>query len=194
MTTDASPNGPAPPRTGQVPVATDSAPTPTDPLAPLIATLIERAEREAAEVLAQADADAAATVARDRAEAESIRAEARAKGATDAANVLSAERARAEREARALLLAAQQEAHESARRAARDAVCGLKDDPGYPALVAALRARAEAQLGPGARIVELPRGGIAAHADDRRLEFGLDALADDLIDDLGADIAELWAP
>ncbi len=194
MTTDAAPNARAPAPKSAAPAPGDGAPAPSDPLAPLITTLIERAEREAAEVLAQADAEAAATVAHARAEADSIRAEAQAKGAADAANVLSAERARAEREARALLLAAQQEAHESARRAARDAVCSLRDDPGYPELVAALRSRAEAQLGPGARIVELPRGGIAAHADDRRLEFGLEALADDLIDDLGADIAELWAP
>lgn len=187
MTTDTTPDGGAP-------AAPDSAPDPSDPLAPLIATLIERAERESDGVLAQADAEAAATVARDRAEANSIRAEARDKGAADAANVLSAERARAEREARALLLAAQQQAHESAREAARDAVCSLRDDPEYPGLVAVLRARAKAQLGPGARVVELPQGGIAASGGGRRLEFGLDALADDLMDELGGDLAGLWTP
>lgn len=166
----------------------------TDPLAPLVATLLERANREATEVLASADSDAAATLADARAEAQALLAEARAKGEADAADVLAGERARAEREARAVLLAAQRAAHEHAREAARQAVNDLRDDPVYPQLITALRERAEHELGPGATILDLPKGGIEALLGDRRLEFALDGLADDLLDSLGADLAELWAP
>jgi vacuolar-type H+-ATPase subunit E/Vma4 len=165
-----------------------------DHLDPLVAALRERAAADAAALLADADADADATLSQARAEADELLAEARAKGDADARAVLAAERARAEREARAVLLAAQRAAHDDLRRAAREAVCGLRGDPAYPALVAALRERALAELGPDATVTELPRGGVAARSGSRRVEFSLGGLADDLVDRLGADVEELWAP
>ena len=168
--------------------------SPADPLAPLVSALIERATREAAEVLAKADADAADVIAGARAEADALLADARARGESDAANVLATERARAEREARAVLLAAQEEAHEHVRQAARDAVSGLRDDPVHPRLLAALRERATQELGPGTTSVELPRGGLRASLGDKRVEFSLGGLADDLLDRVGGDLAELWDP
>lgn len=168
--------------------------SPDDALAPLTAALLDRAQRQAAELLADADRDAEAAVARARTQAEDQIAAARAKGEADAADVLAAERARAEREARAMVLAAQQAAHQRVRQAAREAISGLRDDAAYPQLLAALRDRARHELGPGAAIVELPSGGIRASSGDRRVEFALDGLADDLLDAVGSDITELWEP
>ncbi len=172
----------------------DHVDAPVDPLAPLVTALIERAKRDAAEVLAAADSDAGATLAGARAEADAVLADARATGASDAAEVLATERGRAQREARAVLLAAQEEAHEHVRQAARDAVSALRDDPVHPRLLTALRERATRELGPGTSIVELPRGGLLASLGDRRVEFSLDGLADDLLDSIGGDLAELWDP
>ena len=173
---------------------TDHLESQTDALAPLVTALIERAKREAADMLAEADSDAADVLAGARAKADALLAEARVKGESDAADVLATERARAEREARAVLLAAQEEAHEHVRRAARDAVSALRDDPVHPQLLAALRQRATEELGQGTTITELPRGGLQASLGDKHLEFALDGLADDLLDRIGGDLAELWAP
>jgi vacuolar-type H+-ATPase subunit H len=167
---------------------------PTDPLTPLTTALLQRAQQSADDLLARTDADAEQALARARAEADRVLAEARAKGRADAAEVLAAERARAEREARAVVLAAQQSAHEALRQAARAQVTALVDDPAYPALLEALRARAERELGPGSRIEELPDGGIRASLGDRHLELSLAGLADDLVEELGDSLEELWAP
>jgi vacuolar-type H+-ATPase subunit E/Vma4 len=163
------------------------------PLDPLVAALVDRARRDAAEVLAAAEAEAQQVLGAARADADALLAEARSRGAADAAALLAAERARAERTARGVVLAAQQAAHESARQAAREAVSQLCDDPAYPPLVAALRARAVRELGPGVEVTELAGGGLVAEAGGRRLEFDLADLADDLLDSLDRDRAELWA-
>lgn len=167
---------------------------PGHPLEPLVRALRGRADRDAAEQLAHADADAAAALADARARADEVLAKARSAGEQDAAAMLAAERARAEREARAVLLAAQQDAYEAARSAVRAAVRGLRDDPAYPALIDALRDRATRELGPGATTTELPGGGIEARAGGRRVEYSLDGLADDLLEQVGGDLTELWAP
>lgn len=165
-----------------------------DPLAPLASVLLARARADADAVLADADAQSEATLAEARATAEGILAEARDKGRSDAEAVLAAARARAERAARAVLLAAQREALDSARRAARVAVRALRDEPDWPDLLAGLEQRAREQLGPDAVVTELPDGGIVATAGGRRLDLSLDALADDVVEGLGADPAELWQP
>lgn len=173
---------------------TPGAPAHDDPLQPLLAALLGRAHRGADEVLRAADADAAATLAQARAQAEGVLAEARAQGKADAEAVLAGSRARAEREARAVLLAVQEQAYQQARLAVRDALRRLRDDPAHPRVVDALAARARAALGPGAQVRELATGGIEARAGDRRVEYSLDGLADDLVEQMGDAFTELWAP
>lgn len=166
----------------------------SDPLAPLTTALHDRATRAAAELLAEADAEADAGIDAARAEARRLLADARARGAADAAEVLTAEQTRAERDARAVVLAAQTRAYEHARQAARAAVGQLRDDPTYSDLLATLRRRATQRLGGEARIKQLPDGGIEATCGNRRLVYALEALADDLLDGMGPDLQELWAP
>lgn len=165
---------------------------PTDALAPLTTALLDRARGAADEVLARADEDALAALGRARAQADALLAEARAKGAAEGAAVLDAQRAGAQRRARGVLLAAQRAAHDDLRAAARGAVRAVRDDPDYPAMIEALRARAMRDLGPGTSITELDAGGIVAESGQRRAEYSLDALADDLVDQVVA-IADPWS-
>ncbi|MGB7982054.1 MAG: hypothetical protein WCF36_14835 [Candidatus Nanopelagicales bacterium] len=163
-----------------------------DSLAPLAAALRDRARAAAAELLSQADADAQAVLAAAQQEADDLLAEARTKGAADRAAVLAAQRAGAQRRAHGVLLAAQLTAHHDLRGAAREAVRALRDDPDYPIMLEALRARARDDIGAGAAITELEDGGIVAESGPRRVEYSLQALADDLVDQ-GIAHAEPWS-
>lgn len=154
----------------------------TEALAPLVSALLERARRDAHAALDRADEDALGVVAQARAEADTLLMDARAKGAADGAAVSASQRLRAERQARALVLAAESEAREDLRTAAREGVAGLRSDPRYPEMIQSLRARATRELGPGATVTELEGGGILAEAGSRRVEYSLLALAEDLTD------------
>ncbi len=166
----------------------------TEALAPLVSALLDRARQEAEAALADADADARAVVARARAEADALRVDARAKGTADGAAVCAAARMRAERDARRIVLEAQSAAREDLRRAAREAVGGLRHDPQYPAMLEVLRARAIHELGHQVAVTELEGGGIVAEAGPRRLEYSLAALADHLMDQVEHGPQASWSP
>jgi hypothetical protein len=163
-------------------------------LAPVREALLERARADADAVLHTAGVQAAAVLAAAHSRAAALVAEGRAEGERDAATVGALRRARAQREARAAVLRAQAAAYAELRRRSRAAVRALRDDPAYPQLLAALRARAEARLGPAATVREHPDGGVVADAPGRRLDASLDALADAALDGLGAEVQRLWAP
>jgi vacuolar-type H+-ATPase subunit E/Vma4 len=163
-------------------------------LTPVREGLLAAARADADATAAAAEADAAAVVSDARAQAGAILDEARARGERDALVLEARERARARREARSTVLKAQRDAYEHLRRAARAAARRLRADPGYPALVADLTARARTELGPGAVVREHPDGGVVAEAPGRRLDGTLDALADRALADLGPEVQGLWAP
>ncbi|HSO03163.1 MAG TPA: hypothetical protein VLQ92_01685 [Candidatus Limnocylindrales bacterium] len=163
-------------------------------LAPLASALLDRARLDAQGTVARADEDAQALVARARAEADALLADARAMGAADGAAVTAAARMRAERDARRITLEAESAAREDRRRAAREAVRGLRHDPAYPEMLEALRARATHELGPDVTVTELEAGGILAEAGPRRIEYSLDALADDLLDRMDSSVEGRGSP
>lgn len=166
----------------------------TDPLAPLLEAVQAHAQRDADLAVRAGDADAAASLAGAEAESAALVDDARRRGTADAELILSTERARGAREARAIVLDAQRRAYESLRQAARDAVCGLREEPLYPALLEALRARIAAELGPAARSREVPRGGLIGETGGRRTEYTLDGLADDIVERLRPEMERLWTP
>jgi len=168
-------------------------PPPTDPLAPLREALLARARSDAAATVARADSSARAVLAAARAEADAIVADARAKGAAEAEAVVAAEQARASRAAREVVMAARRRAYDDLRDRARAAVSELRHDDVYPLLVAALRARISAELGPAASIEDTD-GTVVGQVPGRRLTFSLDDLAERSVDALGADIEGLWSP
>ncbi len=163
-----------------------------DPLAPVRAALLARAQSDAARMLAEADADAAGTLAEAHTEARELRARARAEGEADAEAVASATRARARREARATVLKARSDAFHELRSQVMAAVPSLVHDQAYPALQDRLADRARAALGPDARITADPAGGVVARSGHRRAAFTLTALAERVIDQL--DLDGLWSP
>ncbi|GAB2856353.1 hypothetical protein [Nocardioides pacificus] len=164
-----------------------------DPLGPVRAALLARAEAEAQRLLAEADEEASGVLAQARAEADGIRAAARAQGELDAARELVSARARIRRRARTAVLSAQRDAYAELRARVLDELAGLRGDPGYGAWCDRLRERVQAVLGADARVVDSPSGGVVAEADGRRVECTLVGLADRVIDGLGADVEGLWA-
>ncbi len=172
---------------------TDSAAERPEPLTPLVSALLARAHQQAEQLLALARSEADEVTARAQQQADALLAEARAKGVADGEAVVAGERARAERAARGLVLDAQRQAYDQARRAARDAVSDLRHDPDYPDLRETLRARATRDLGPDVRVAEDPRGGIVAASDGRRVDYSFDALADDIVDRLAAEVEGIWS-
>ena len=163
-------------------------------LDPVRRTLLDRARADADAELAHADADAAAALAQARAEAAAILARATADGERDAGQASARERASTQREARSTVLRARSAAHAELRARSRAAAVALREDPGYPTMLQALRARATAALGPGATVLEARDGGVVAEAPGRRIDASLPALADRALDRLGPEVTRLWAP
>jgi hypothetical protein len=151
-------------------------------LAPVREAMLDRARADAAGALARADAEARDALSAAAAQAERIRQEARQAGIADAEAAIAAERGRARREGRALVLRARREAYERLRRTARDAVGGLLDDGGLPAVRQRMAAAARAALGPDARIDDTGDGGVVATAAGRRLDLSLTRFADRAVD------------
>ncbi len=162
-------------------------------LAPVRQALLARAHQEAEELLAAARAAADHEVAQARQEAEDLRARARAEGEADAASVLVAARTRAERQARGVVLGARREVFEQLLGEVTTRVRELRVDPDYPELLARLRARATAVLGPGAEGAEAPEGGVVAEVTGRRFVCTLPDLARQAAASMGADLERAWS-
>ncbi len=163
------------------------------PLAPLVSALLTSAHDQAQATVGAAQDDADRVISRARTEADALLSEARAKGRADGEAVVAAERARAERAARGILLSAQRAAHDRAREESRAAVAALRADPQYPQIRQSLREHALQRLGPDAVVEEPPCGGVVAVSADRRLDLSFDALADDIVERMGADAEGIWA-
>jgi len=172
---------------------TGSAATTTH-LEPLREALLARARLQAEETLATADDVAAATLDEARADADELLAQARARGRQEADGVLAAQRAQAVRQARAVVLGARRAAFDDLREQARIAVRTLREDPGYPELLDALRERLHDELGPDAAIREHESGGLVGSNGGRTLSFAFDDLADRIVGRLDAEIEGLWSP
>lgn len=165
-----------------------------DPLAAVRAGLLARATVDAERTLAAAKAETAEALRAAEERAAAIRDTAAAEAAEDAAAIDADVRSRARRQERAIVLAAQRSAYEQLRSRARIAVRGLRSDPGYPDLLARLRAVARERLGPAAVVREDTSGGIVANDGSRRLSLTLDAATDRTVGLLAAEAEELWQP
>ena len=169
---------------------TDLALAQVQALEPLRTALLAAARADAATRRAAADAEGRAVEDEAGGQATARRAEARRRGAADGADQLAAERSAAGRRARAVLLHAQQVAYDRAREAAVTAATELLAHPPARDRLAAL---VRDELGPGARVLDAPGGGLLGEAPDGRR---LDASAAHLVDLVlpGLDVERLWAP
>lgn len=151
-------------------------------LAPVREALLGIARDDAGAALAEADREAAELLASADAEAAELLGRARARSAEDAAELVAAEHSRMLRESRSFELAARRSAYDALVAAAVAAVrARLADDP---EVLAALTARAHAELGPDATVTSSPDGGLVAEADGRRMGLPLAALAERAVTEL----------
>ena len=166
-----------------------------DPLAPLRDALQEAARRDRDAMVAQAEQDAEQALAQGRREAEQILQRARDEGERDAEQLRVEQRARALRRARSIVLSTQRDILDQLRHRARRAAGELWADPRTHAVVRdRMVARAHADLGPAARIVDHPDGGIVATTDHARATYLVADLADRVVDSLGSELEGLWTP
>lgn len=174
--------------------ATATATRRADPLAAVRAAILAQAAADAGRTLAAADREVAARLAAAADQVARDQEAARVTAGRDATVIVDESRSRARRQARAIVLAAQQSAVEELRARARSAVSALRTDPRYPTLLARLTAIARDRLGPAAVVREHPEGGVLAEADGRRVALTLDAAGDRAVDALGRRAEELWRP
>ncbi len=149
-------------------------------------------EVEAERVCARAEHDARIGEAGERAAA--ILADGRRTYEVEVESLVAERSMRAQREARALVLAAQAEAYERFAREAVEAVFALRGTPNYERLCLRLAADIEALLGEGAELeIDPPTGGgVVGRREGRLVDYSLPALVDRAIAELGADVTRIW--
>lgn len=155
-----------------------------DVLAPVRDALLALARRDAERTLAEADADAAVTLARAEADAEQVRSVALAEATADAQARVGAELSRINRESRAVELRARRAAYHELVARASEAMQGLSDEPG---LRERLEALAHAELGASASVAADPGGGVVAESGERRVSYLLTSLAESVVAELLAE-------
>lgn len=163
-------------------------------LEPVRAQLIRRARAEADATLAAARTEVADQVASARARAAAILDEARAQGEAQAAAQTAAQRSSARRKARAMELDAERAVYAAVRAEIERGVLALRDAPDYRLLHAGLERRARDLLGPHARLVADPRGGVVGTAPGLRVDLSLPAVAARALGAIGEEVARLWTP
>lgn len=173
---------------------TDLAVKTAEPLTVVRERLLRQAREDSGRIRAEAEAAAAATLARAEQEATEILQAARTQGEADARAVLSREQMRVRRQARSVVLHAQHEAYLSLRAEVHAALAALRDGPGYGELRQRLHARARAALGEDAALTEDSSGGVVAEVPGRRAVLSLGAIADRVLDARTLDLEGLWTP
>lgn len=164
-----------------------------DALAPVRKHLLAVAGRDAEQVLRAARAQAAARLAQARVDALAMVEQGRQAGLELAAVSVARELARARREARGVVLAAQEEIRQQVREEARRAATGWSAGPEAERLRAALVARARAALGSDAQLRETPDGGVRGAAGSRRVDLSLATLVDRVLDERAQEVSRLWS-
>lgn len=158
-------------------------------------SLLADARAAAERVRSAAEADARDRVADARRRADELVEAARAEGAEQGRTEAAGDEAGARVRARGEVLAARHAAYDELRRAARDAVLGLRGEAGYKALLQRLAQAARCDLGADAAIEVDPAdaGGVRAARGSRRVDYTLPTLADRCFDDLGPALRRLWS-
>ncbi len=162
-------------------------------LQPMRRHLLESARADAEREIAEAEQEAQRVIAEAHNQAAELAETARAAGRAAAETVSAQRLAALQRELRGAVLAAQRDIYQRWCRRGTEAVLRLRDDPAYPQWAAALRAAAQATLGPDAQLREDPTGGVMAEAGQRRIDLSLAGIAARVLDDTTAQEGEPWS-
>jgi colicin import membrane protein len=164
-------------------------------LRPVEEALVERARREAAQMVDAGETDARRAVNEARAEADRVLAQARAEGEAAAARAASADRLVARAEARALILGARSRAFESLRSGAIRELEESGETPQVRSLTDRMAALARGLVGEQAVVRRSGPSGldVIAEANGRRAVVRLEALVDHELRAMGDDVEGLWA-
>ena len=161
-------------------------------LAPVRAALHTAAERRADLLRQDAGEQATALLTAARDEAAGIIAAAVSEGEASARVDADLRSARVRRRAHEIVLAQQSALRSELQQQVRAAAVNLRQDAGYPALLAVLTERCRAVLGAGATVSEDPAGGVVAQAGSRRLDLSLAALAARTLEEMSPQVNRLW--
>ena len=158
-------------------------------------SLLTDARMAADRVRSAGEADAEEALAEARRHVDELVGAARDQGAEEGRLQAAEEEAGARVRARGEVLAARRDAFDELRRAVREAVPSLRDEPEYDALVQRLAERARRDLGPSAEVeLDPPEvGGVRAAAGTRLVDYTLPTLADRCIGHLGPALRRLWS-
>ena len=184
------PDADGPPR-----VATSARPGFDGSLRAVTEALEEDARRQAARILAQADADRAATLEAARTEGERLVQAARDEGTVSARRLAAALLADARRDARHAVLEAHRALYEAVRQAALEELANQAGSAVAANLVARLADVARARLGGKAEIRPPDRGrpGIVAVRDGLVLDLSAPVLVELELQHFGDVFEGLWA-
>lgn len=157
--------------------------------------LEQDARHRSARILAQADADRAATLEAARTEGARLVQAARAEGAATARRMAAAQLADARREARNTVLAARRAVYEAVRQAALEELARQEASPAAIDFVARLGDVARARLGDEAAVrrPDVGRPGIVAERDGVALDLSAPVLVDLELQAFGDVLEGLWA-
>ena len=163
-------------------------------LGPVRQALLDDATAEAERIRADARRRADSRAADAEQEVAAEVAQVNQRQAIASAAHAEQERARARADAHATMLGVREELRRRLLDAVRDAAMQLRDDVRYPALLDHLEAMARDQLGPEARLERDPAGagGVVAVAGARRVDYTLPALAERALREHGDEVASLW--
>lgn len=162
-------------------------------LQPVRAELLSRAAADADRVIAEARQEAARILEQGHDKARQLTEKARATGEAAGFALAAEQQAALRRALRRDVLAAKDNGYQQWRRHAREAVLRLRDEPEYPRWCETLRGAAAGVLGDGAEVTDHPDGGVVAQLGCRRVDLSLPAIADRALDEIAADIDELWS-
>lgn len=163
-------------------------------LEPLRAALRAETDAEVEARLAAVDSESARTLASAEASAQELVRQGRLEGEEAAAKEAVRRRATASRRAREIRLGAQRRQVDELQRRSREAILGLRETDGYPALLERLTHAAREQLGRDAEVEVDPPGlgGVIGRAGRTSVDYTLPALADRTIASLDDELEGLW--
>jgi len=156
-------------------------------------TVLDEAQRDARERLQQVEESARRKVDAARQKFERLMEEARGEGRESAERETRRRRSEARREARAQVLRVRHEALERLRERTLQRFQQKRGDNDYRRFMSRLERIAREQLGDEARIEpDADAGGLVARCEGRLVDYRLPAVVDRALEDLGAELEELW--